>query len=209
MCGSCGSGARRSSLEHTLSARRLKLVQSFRGGLLGDPLFLRALEPQSRAARSAFFGEDYGFCNRIFYWIKRRWIYRLPRNHGANGFMMSLAKFQRCSYAICKTGLPGIVIPVASFLPLPVDGKPVPAYMPRGHAVMSDLRLCESCALTARVQFLVHDKRWAEICRQIAAAGGSPPDRESLQLLLGSPKNQPLPESFKQAVQKLRKESLI
>lgn len=63
-----------------------------------------------------------------------------------------------------------------------------PAFMPKGHAVLGDLRLCESCARAAKINELISDKRWTDICYQLAAAGGEPPDRDSLELLLGRPK---------------------
>lgn len=96
--------------------------------------------------------------------------------------------FIKCSYTLCKTGLPGIVIPIAAF-----RAKNAPKYMPQGHAIMENLRLCESCALSAKVHELVDNKRWKDICNQIAAQGGTPPDRDTLELILGSPKDQPLP----------------
>lgn len=112
--------------------------------------------------------------------------------------------FRRCNYPKCKTGLPGLIIPVATFLPKPIDGQQVPKYMPRGHAVMADLRLCESCALTADVNVLVNDKRWTDICHQIAGAGGTPPDRDSLKLELGSPKDQPIPKIIADGLKRMR-----
>lgn len=108
--------------------------------------------------------------------------------------------FIKCSYSKCKTKLPGVVVPVASFKALNA-----PKYMPPGHAIISDAMLCESCALTANIHELIDDKRWLEICRKIEGAGGTPPDRSSLELLLGSPKNQPLPQAFKKTITKLRK----
>lgn len=107
--------------------------------------------------------------------------------------------FIKCSYVKCKTALPGIVIPIASFKALNA-----PPYMPRGHAIIVELRLCESCALTADIHQMVDDKRWQDICLKMEAAGGTAPDRSSLELVLGTPKDQPLPPMFKDAVEKMR-----
>lgn len=106
-----------------------------------------------------------------------------------------------CSYIHCKTGLPGIVVPIAQF-----KAKNAPAYMPKGHAIIGDLRLCESCALTAKIDELVTDKRWAEICHQIKAAGGAEPDRDSLELLLGAKKDKPFSPALARAIKRMRSE---
>lgn len=119
-----------------------------------------------------------------------------------------MSLFIKCSYTKCKSGLPGIIIPIASFLPAPVGGKPVPPYMPRGHAILNDMRLCESCALTADIHQMITDKRWKEICYQIEAAGGTPPDRDTLEMVLGSPKDQPVPETFKKAWENMKKQGV-
>jgi hypothetical protein len=110
----------------------------------------------------------------------------------------------KCSYPGCKSGLTGIVIPVASFKALNA-----PKYMPRGHAIMQDLRLCEACAPHASIHKLVDDRRWQDICRQLAAAGGIPPDRNSLEMLLGTPRGESLPPMFVEAIKKMRSESPI
>lgn len=115
-----------------------------------------------------------------------------------------MSLFIKCSYVKCKSHLPGIIIPIASFKALNA-----PPYMPRGHAIMQDLRLCESCALTAKIHELVDNKRWAEICRQIDAQGGTPPDRASLEMVLGSPKDKPVPHILRKAVAQMREEKPI
>lgn len=117
---------------------------------------------------------------------------------------MKKVHFHRCSYIHCKTGLPGIVIPIGTFLPKPLDGMPPPSFIGRAHAIMSDLRLCESCALTAKIHELIDDKRWQNICDQIKAQGGPPPDRETLELEFGSPKDQPLPKIFVDAFKRMK-----
>jgi hypothetical protein len=113
--------------------------------------------------------------------------------------------FHKCSYVHCKTGLPGVLTPVATFLPKPIKGKPVPSYMPRAHAIIGNLRLCESCAMSAKVHELINDKRWSEICRQIEAAGGATPDRASLELALAATKGTPMPEGLKNQLKHTRK----
>lgn len=112
----------------------------------------------------------------------------------------------RCSYTLCKTGLPGVVVPVATFLP-----KNPPPYMPRGHAFLSNLRLCEGCALTADVHQMVDNKRWKDITDQIIAQGGEPPDRDSLKLMLAAPQGEKFPrniEAIFNQLERLNKESL-
>lgn len=110
---------------------------------------------------------------------------------------MSGLNWHRCSYRNCKTGLPGVVIPIAQF-----KAMNAPAYMPTAQAVLEDMRLCESCALSADIHDIINDKRWKDICHQIAAQGGTPPDRSSLTLHLGWHKDQPPPECVKQFVAK-------
>lgn len=107
--------------------------------------------------------------------------------------------FTACSYRFCRSGLPGIVVPVIQFKALNA-----PAYMPPGHAIISEALLCESCALTAKIDELVTDKRWAYISAQLAAAGAQPPDRDSVKLMLGARKDKPLPKAFADALKRER-----
>lgn len=74
---------------------------------------------------------------------------------------------------------------------------------------MSDLRLCESCALSANIHDIVNDTRWKDICHKIHAQGGTPPDRETLKLELGWPKDQPVPKWFKDALKLERHKNLL
>lgn len=104
-----------------------------------------------------------------------------------------------CAYAKCKTGLPGVIVPIVQF-----RAQMAPGYMPPGHAVIGSALLCESCSLTANVHELIDDKRWQNICEQLIAAGAQPPDRDSLELLLGSPKDKPLPKAFTDALRRER-----
>lgn len=111
-----------------------------------------------------------------------------------------MSLFIRCGHSKCKTGLPGIITPIAAF-----KATKAPPYMPEGHAVLQDMKLCESCALTANIHTLIDNKRWAEISRQITAAGGAEPDRKTLRMVLGAPKDQPLPQMFREALKRERK----
>lgn len=108
----------------------------------------------------------------------------------------------KCSYLLCKTGLPGIITPVIKFSPIK---GPRSIGLTKGQAIVGGVMLCESCAVSAKVHEIVDDRRWADICRQIASAGGPPPDRDSLELHLGTPKGQPLPKSFQHALMAARK----
>lgn len=69
--------------------------------------------------------------------------------------------------------------------------------MPEGHAILANLKLCESCALTAKIHEMIDNKRWAEICKQIEAQGGTEPDRSTLRLMLGVPKGSEHSEKLK------------
>src|SRR5258708_34433367 len=100
--------------------------------------------------------------------------------------------FYRCSYVKCKTGLPGVVIPVVS-----LRAMNAPPYMPRGHAVLKELRLCESCFVSADVHMIIGDKRWKDICEKISLQGGpkvQPPDRDTLELHASWEKDNPPPQ---------------
>lgn len=91
-----------------------------------------------------------------------------------------------CSYVKCRSRQPGIFTPIIRFY-----AKDVPkSLMPPGHAVVSGVMLCNNCAQTANVHEIVSDRRWQEICTHLSVAGATPPDRDSIELLLGTPKNQ-------------------
>lgn len=108
----------------------------------------------------------------------------------------------KCSYLLCKTGLPGIIVPIIEFRAIRSAAS---IGLTPGRAIVGGVTLCESCALTAKVHEIVDDRRWSDICRQIASAGGPLPDRDSLELHLGSPKGNPLPQAFQHALMAARK----
>lgn len=87
-------------------------------------------------------------------------------------------KNQLCSYIHCRSRDMGEYIPVIVF-----SAKGIPSsVLPPGQAVIRDLRLCRTCALKAKVHDLCTNKRWAQICANIAAEGAAPPDRDKIGL---------------------------